>query len=821
MNKKLFLIMLCLLTTLFLLPACSDDESVDTPKESPTPVSDGDWQEVPLSGGTIKKDSISITFPSGTFSGDTKVAISNVSKGKIYGDLEVSPFYQITMPITTNKATTIKIKCQKLDEDVSFVFNAIGYGHSACKYNEGNIILDATWSNGEYSVTLPAFDNGDETTNDYFAIGLAHIMSIDNNTRASNVVEEGTTKGIKWKLYIDPSVKNFPGWEDYINYRENQKIKQYIIDAITKITDLGFTLRDKDRVIPYYYYFDWDCEGTFYQVRRGDSSNWIAITVNGLRDAALNNDNFTTPCSVLHETFHYFQADYDPRWAWVKAGGLAGEFMDNQNILYEMGAVWIEQYVNNGQLNAKFLKDEVFKKAFHKGSELKSDKDKLGFGLEVSRWGDGNNTANNKNKCNQQQGYTMGPWLYYMTTQMKDYGFSKSSVLELHELWRKNWVNKSHNSYHILNDWVKLPNHDADFVFRGSNIDDYYLMLLQGKLVKDFSIGEILKDEKSFVIDKVGKQYEFEGQCYAFGCGIRKILLNGFKDISLEDKELVVRQESPNVHTCMAITQKKTNYTTYNLAQKNGEVRVIAQGDSMVIRGSTLEQLRETDGSIDTHIYLITTNSFNVSVFDDNINPFKVSIELRDKKQEETPTSSTITGLTMHFLYRALAPRDQEYNGHDIGYEFGWYNTPTIKSTLNGTTMHVEATNNYVEYEYDVYNSSLSFDIEGFSGDMSNCVIKNLKYSGSYENTKDYGNTTIIGDRKAQISTEISNLKIVKDKSKISTTPGQSELYFKSTVEKGLIVTSCSANYEDFDGRKYSYTYLNSPDNEAEVQVSF
>ena len=93
MNKKLFLIMLCLLTTLFLLPACSDDESVDTPKESPTPVSDGDWQTVSAKGGTIERGDISITVPQGTFSKDTKVAITEISKGKKFGDREASAYY--------------------------------------------------------------------------------------------------------------------------------------------------------------------------------------------------------------------------------------------------------------------------------------------------------------------------------------------------------------------------------------------------------------------------------------------------------------------------------------------------------------------------------------------------------------------------------------------------------------------------------------------------------------------------------------------------------------------------------------------------------
>ena len=68
--------LLPLLSALFLLSGLTSCDSTEDSVEDPAkpkpeaPIADGDWQVVPATGGTITKDSISITFPSGTFSVD-------------------------------------------------------------------------------------------------------------------------------------------------------------------------------------------------------------------------------------------------------------------------------------------------------------------------------------------------------------------------------------------------------------------------------------------------------------------------------------------------------------------------------------------------------------------------------------------------------------------------------------------------------------------------------------------------------------------------------------------------------------------------------
>lgn len=811
----------------FSMAACSEKNTPADELEElkpPTTVDDADWQTVPAAGGTIGKDDISITFPSGTFSGNTQVAISNVSKGKVYGDYEVSPFYQIVMPVTTHTPTTIKIKSNQLDDDVRFVFSSEGYALSSGKNIESNNVLEATYANGEYTVTLPAFENGEDTKTDYFTIGLARTLSLTAETRASGVLEEGTVKGIKWELLAEPSAKESNYYEKVVNYRENQKVKQYITDALSTITDLGFKLNGTDRVIRYYYYNTFEY-GLFVQSKWSDKNNCIQLGVDMIGYSLLTGQKSDLASTVLHETFHLFQSEYDPRSAYRKAGGFLGYSADNENILYEMGAVWIEQFANDGQLKAEWLKNDIFKKAFHRGSDLSSDKDKLGMSQETSRWGNGQNTGENRSNSYQMQGYTMGPWLYYMTTQMKSDGFSKNSVLELHELWRKNWKSDTHNAYYILEDWLKLPNHQTANtvnIFDGCNIDDYYLMLLQGKLVKDLDIGQILQDHNHFVISEVGTKYSFEGKVYPNGCAVRKVSLTGFKGVSLEEKELVIKQESSDVHTYVAITQKKTNHSTYNLAQRSGEVRVIELGDSILIKGPTLEQLRESDGSIETNFYLITTNTFNF-LHDTKTRTNKPTIELRNKKEEENQQELNIQSITFEAKVSAKS-ENYDFFADDPNYKFqvGNYNgasaeNVSVKTTKNGNTLHVEFTNNYTYYSKDYIQQSLSFDIDGFDGDMKSWVINNVKAYYSVDDIAQH-DVPIIGTKTWMSIMEASNVGIVMDECTFSTVEGSSSmLVFRAKPSSGLSVSHFAGYIENFYQQSTNYSYVNDPDNYVEI----
>ena len=94
MDKKTFFYWLLLPVLPLLMAACSENNNEEnggktTPNPN-VPVSNDDWQTVPATGGSIEKGDIVLTFPSGTFGKDTKVAITEVKKGTIGGKFEAS-----------------------------------------------------------------------------------------------------------------------------------------------------------------------------------------------------------------------------------------------------------------------------------------------------------------------------------------------------------------------------------------------------------------------------------------------------------------------------------------------------------------------------------------------------------------------------------------------------------------------------------------------------------------------------------------------------------------------------------------------------------
>ena len=126
--KRLPNFLLMMLTAVLLatfITSCSesgsDSDPSTTPTQPQTPVSDGDWQVVPATGGTIEKGDITITFPSGTFNKDTKIAITEVKKGETCGEYEASKFYQLTTPAKLDKPLSVSIKSAEQADDIRFM----------------------------------------------------------------------------------------------------------------------------------------------------------------------------------------------------------------------------------------------------------------------------------------------------------------------------------------------------------------------------------------------------------------------------------------------------------------------------------------------------------------------------------------------------------------------------------------------------------------------------------------------------------------------------------------------------------------------------
>ena len=606
------------------LTACKEDDSGTDDQLPPSvPVSQDDWQDVSATGGTIEKGDIALTFPAGTFSGSEKVAITNVKQGSMLGEHEASPFYQITMPCTAGKPTTIRMKSEKRDDEVSFVAYTTAYCMSAGKEMKAELTYTATYSNGEYVAKIPAIDGDVEGENVTFTIGLAKTDDQPAESRTRGWVAEDLQTGkVKNITYI----VRFPLWTRLSSSSsilsqarsKSKDIADYAKQAINKILDLGFKIEgEKTLYIDFVNDTDWGGQQCCGVPGESGWSMWVSLGMQKMFDSKTTETDIK--CTVVHEIFHWFQAFYDPRSNYKKSkkGYSGGEPL----MMSEMGAVWSENLLNGGQLNFKWLNEDVL-------FDLVID-DRMGLTDIKSRMN--NNYA--------EQGYSMGPLLYYLCTsgECNAFGFTNKSVVELHERWGKELSFSS--TLDIMDRWVSST-HDYQSFFTSDVIDDYYLMLLRGELVKGthlFPLYEKYGNQKNIHLCKnAADPIKLKGgNLYPYGCTVRGLHLLGLKSDTLTNCELVIKQKNKDVQTYVLSAPKGSDKYKLENNTKGGYAKATIK-DSIVIKGSTLESLRKNDGTFDHYFFFITTRQSNSTSASGTI-PFEVTAELRKPKENKKP----------------------------------------------------------------------------------------------------------------------------------------------------------------------------------------
>ena len=654
--RKYLMPMATMFAMMLMVVACTEKnivepEDPEDPTNPENPVNPKDWHTIPVSGGDITVDNFTISLPSGTFETETKVAVTKEKAGDICGENEVTNFYQITSPIITNKPITVKVASEELGDGYCLVIHAPSYLQSGEVLSFSDVYMKTTYTDGAYTATIPeqTKDSGDEVSEEdektiSFSIGLVKAPIIGQaGTRGlftcePTPLQSGEVEGVKWVLYAEPSAQRSEKVWGVFTEDIHIAVGQYIETSLKTLLDMGFTLKNQnERVIPFYYkrfYKKWwktaintnevnpDLYGGFEPNSKGDEYNIIGLGVDRFANDLVNFGHQSLKCTIIHELFHYFQYELDSRWQYNKA---AGYYMDNRSILYEMASVWSEQFMNDGNLNATFLKEHLYA-----NTELA----KLGIGQEEVRFKDA------VDKPLAEQGYTLGPWLYYIVKQIKAYNLkheNKHPVWELFELYRTNWVNGSHNAYYIIQEWLDSYA-DEKFLYDYLSWDDYYLKLWQGELVKDFHLSQLLfeeyNDKKYSIENRDSKTIHYENDCYSYGCCVNKFVLKDLL-LDLSGKELVIGQDAPGLSSYLIWTSKESNFSKYDIYKRDQKTFAASSNDSIVISGKELEALRMRNDLFNHEFYVITTNTFSPTSLTsayrlDKPKTSHVTVELRD-----------------------------------------------------------------------------------------------------------------------------------------------------------------------------------------------
>ena len=710
MMKKLNFYGMMLMTILFTsLVACSESSDSEEQPEGPSvPVNPGDYQDVPVTGGVIKKGNIAINFPSGTFDSDTKVAITEVNKGSVGGEHEASPFYQLTLPASTRKPFIVKMKADDSSGEAEFIVRSPGYAVSLVSDVTNEAAAETTGKNGVYTTTIPAFDCSDNKDNVSITIGLCKVP--DENaarriTRANHSVI-GKDGNVSWELDIDY-------WSEYsLDYKKLEAklptVNLYIKEAIKTIHSLGFKLPDSVKLNYHLANTDYlfgliSSYGYYSRSLIGRSHDGIWLKDELLLYEAEENTQ-TLKQTIIHETLHNFQSYYLP-------SGLPtpiGEY----NAMFEMGAVWIEKFMNGDQLNGSWQMNEeglhnTFKYQFRFGLSRESI-DIMNLFIGLSPYA--------------EYGYALGPLLHYMVSKKYSRGYDDSVVESLYSSYWGRIAQSGRTTLDVLDEWYNTTyvKTDEEFFNGTDNINDYYLALWKGEVMKDFSLTTLeqgMKVEKMTIdlLNEKNSKLSLNGEVYPYGCEgmVFKMDKTCFADSVLKGCEMVVKQEAEGLKTYLLYTKGKTVMQLPKAAMK---------GDSITLSGAELEALRE-NGAFDSKFFLLTVRTTG-DLTDKYTIPSKESVELRK-------TSSTPKMTDENYFYANLSIYlDCTINALSIkgdyiktGYTLRWggelsNDDDELESTKDDKGTHYSRTVKYTIDGTD-YENTLSFSVSGLDSHSS------------------------------------------------------------------------------------------------------
>lgn len=784
------ILMATLLVLSLVVAACSDsNESIPQTVDDPVIVAD---IPVPTEGATIEKEDIAVTFPANTFTADTKVALEKVAKGKMLGEDEVSDFYKLIVPADVRQPFTVKIKCDKQADDINVVAHMPAMRLSEGEPTYSDILLDATYKDGEYTVTIPAAHNDGEEGNVEFNLGLARMeyLSGDNAMKGEKapsraiLYEEKFTEGnvswhFTWSYYqkVRLSYQLSQHWED---------INNMIREAIKKLHGLGLEVTTRDVGFSFASNLK-DAYGAFCQSSFDDT--WSTIELNETRfNNEYSDEAFRRTC--IHELMHMFQSDYDPRMPPRKLFD-AGIGDLNYLMMYESVAVWAEQLMV-GSFSHDFT--SKYEKWFIRGMLNPDDMYTGPFDTEKT-----------SRKRYESHGYGMSVLIQYITHNMKEYNLGDSSIVELYKIWNR--TNKYPKD--CIEELTKT--HGRNLI---QNYDDFIKAYLMGDVIDQSEVNQI-DPESGGKLTPSKPVLKTEGTCYVLGCRPERFSFEiPERTFNLDTMEVVIEQEQSLMHSHV-IFFKDLHYDYKDYAIK---------GSPVVISGKELKKNYYVDGVVKGTFFVASTTS---SVSSSETSKLKVSlrgVEKTDIKIKELSYLVFDAGTGMELNYK-------DYWGEtgtapDRYYDFYFPYHDDVAITQNGTTLHVvslhndDVTNDWGEklnLEYE-----LSFDIEGFDGKFDNCVLKNvkMKYHGEKVwNSSDDERTKTIEDEEC----DFSNIKL--ESHTLYSSVKFCSLIFEAAKADGMIVNKAwtkSVNYYK-DGKTtfWENKYAGSDEDNVRLSIQF
>ena len=488
------------------------------------------------SGGKVEYDDITIDFPSGTFNSSTKVTISEVEKGKIDGEDELSKYYKVKFGGGVRKSFNIGVKSPEYADDnaLKMQFAMMGFAPSLGEQMMAPNLIDVSYLDNSYVAAIPEMDSPDDVDNIEVYFGLRNYFPIEIDSTAFtraiylwdyNFIPLSTVgKEVFWKLG-----------------------SSWIPDAINKIEELGFKKSGYDtptspsdllRRCINYYLFPIDDENNngcciCSPWSKASSIIWINSNI------FLGNDVNIIQKTIIHETLHYYQLFYDVRPATL----IYLNRHTRATILEEASSTWIEKYY--GEKLSKNTRDNVDKFL----PSLNPDHDDI-LGDDVTGEGE---------KRYQNLGYGMSALLEYLSQKKGD-----DIVMDM---WnRRNWSINPFNTIGFVEDAAKNKGID---IFTQKEYKVFVEALGLRKVYGELGFSDMVSDVRaphdnqggilSQTISITQPDVSLINWVYGYGALLENLKVNANNYV--EELKCTIKQTTPGLKTWVYLEKRRKGET--------------------------------------------------------------------------------------------------------------------------------------------------------------------------------------------------------------------------------------------------------------------
>lgn len=657
----------------------STDESVNIIIEQEGESSsdpEGKTTVIPATGGTIVEGDISLSFPEGAFSSDTKVTLSEANADEIVGnEAQKSAFYTITLGGPSEKEFSLTLKGKDTDGQTRAVRRSDGVNLHTGSTLEYTIPVDATVKDGAYTVTIPKIEceAGDKPR---FTMGLATVPTSETaKTRADS---PGCEVSWSWKWIFNSTDK------EIVN-----RTKEYAEEAFAALAKLGY--EKPNRKVPYIIQQVNGSWGNHIQSKYFNSDNYIELNESKFKNllSASEKDLQELRRTLIHETSHYYhQQVYDKRSAPVKtARGLMG---DEWTMLSESLGGWTEKQTAPYEMDYNVYQErESFIKHF------------IPYNINM-------NTS-------IAHGYSMGVAIEYLAKHTSD-----KEIVKLLQYQRDQKATTLRGCYDLF-----LREHNMT-LFDYTSYGSFLTELFKEKIDARINLDELANPMTAAnAIGFYSDPIQLKGTIYDWGADINKFKVKTSDLASVDGKIISVKEEADGIRTEV--------YTADMRDSKNFKLIGTAEGkDSVVI--SDLKQFETNQNMV---IYLVT-RKVNEDGKTTNSNTTIKMIEGEKADFTIGSVSFSIFSYTDLTVYHGEVDEPYTKTSSDVrrthaDYFFAddlWPENNNLKTTAKGKGLHVEGYSSSSDPSYGTTTiGKISFDIDDLSKGIAAAKIINFEYT--------------------------------------------------------------------------------------------